>query len=122
MLKDEKDQINLSKLLDSLDIWKSKHRWTSVYHINYEKETGTLYRFGWFIINGYKHSVVGWQFKTGVVTFENEKTHEKIKYDLIDHCVLYSEFKKDNILLSIKKRLFNKLSLWLKDLSDKLQS
>lgn len=119
MLKDKQDVIKLNDLVNSLNKW-SKTTKNRYIHLSYEHNTGSLYRFGWFVINGYKYAIVGWQFKEGIVTFENDKTHEKIKYDMINDCEKTILFKRKNyshFMYNIKR----KLSIWLKDLSDKLQ-
>jgi hypothetical protein len=121
MLYEESDK-NLFKMLDLslkrfvvLNGFVFKHK-------PFPKSTGSLYRFGWFYINGYKYSISGWKFKDGLVTFENEKTGEKIKYEIDTFKLKNGEFKKDTFVERIVKSIRNKLSLWLKDLSDKLQS
>lgn len=120
MLRDKMDINRLNELLASLNIWVSKSN--NVYsHAELEKDTGSLYRFGWFYINGYKYSVSGWKFKDGIVTFECETTGEKIKYNIVESKVINKVFKKDTLLIGITKKIRTKISMWLKDLSDKLQ-
>ncbi len=121
MLKDNKEKNYLLELLCSLYIWKKTSIFNTLDHQEYAKETGTLYRFGWFYINGYKYAIVSWQFNNGIVTFEEETTHHKIKYNIQKHYTLTDEFKKDAFLISIKKKVLNCISSWLKDLSDKLR-
>jgi len=116
-MKTASDRQNYKNLCDSLN--------NSKYTVEYEKverETESLYRFGWFIINGYKYSISAWSFKKGQVTFEMENGI-KVKYSIPNHIYFgETEFKKDTFTEMIIKKLRNGLSKWLKDLSDKLQS
>ena len=86
-----------------------------------KRETESLYRFGWFYINGYKYSISGWSFKKQVVSFEREDG-EKVKYSIEDKKEIMGNFKKDTKLNSISKKLRNNLADLLKDLSDKLRT
>ena len=111
-----KDEENLELLRTSL--------FASAYKVvceDNERDTESLYRFGWFHINGYKYSVSGWSFKKQVVTFENEKG-EKVKYSIPNKITFGGDFKKDNLFFSIQKKLRNNLADWLKDLSVKLRT
>lgn len=102
MLKDSNDIDKFNSLMKSLHIWSIvTHGTTS--HEEYHKETGSLYRFGWFIINGYRYSVSGWKFKDGIVTFEEENTGSKIKYDIMLSMVLNNDFKKIAFLQPLLK-------------------
>lgn len=121
MLKEKNDITRLESLICSLKIW-SRVTHNAFSHYEYEKDTGSLYRFGWFNINGYKYSVSGWKFKEGIVTFENEDTGEKIKYDImLSRPVNGGHFTKDDFFTGNIKKLRIKVSIWLRKLSDKLQ-
>lgn len=120
MLREQSDLNNLRSLMCSLKIWATVTN-NTISHEEYRKETGSLYRFGWFIINGYKYSISGWKFKEGIVTFEEESTGEKVKYDIMLSRTLNKEFGRDNILTYIIKNARIKLSVLLRNLSDKLQ-
>ena len=121
MLKDSKDKIKLEELMDSLYKWSMKSMYYSILHTEYEKDTGTLYRFGWFFINDEKYAVVSWQFSKGFVTFEHDKTHEKIKFN-INESEFIKDIKTPSIYFRFKRRILNRVSKLLKELSDKLQS
>lgn len=111
-----KDKENLKSLKESLN--------NSDYSVIIEensRDTESLYRFGWYHINGYKYSVSGWAFQKNVVTFESE-TGEKVKYSISENKSIFGEFKKDNFIDSIQKKIRNNLADWLKDLSDKLRT
>lgn len=113
------------KLFAALDTSLKKyayHTGSTYSHTPFPKSSGSLYRFGWFYINGYKYSVSGLKFKDGLVTFENESTGEKVKYLIETHELRNGNFKKDTLFEKYVKLVRNKLSLWLKELSDKLQS
>ena len=116
-MKTESDRKNYRSLCESLD--KSK------YNVDYRKndrETESLYRFGWFIINGYEYSISAWSFKKGQVTFENDNG-VKVKYSIYNKIHFGdTEFKQDNPIEMVVKKVRNGLAKWLKDLSDKLQS
>lgn len=111
-----KDKDNLELLRDSLN----RSNYNVIYEDN-ERETESLYRFGWFYVYGYKYSVSGWSFQKQVVTFENE-IGEKIKYSIPNKITFAGDFTKDGFLFSIQKKLRNNLADWLKDLSDKLRT
>ena len=120
MLRDNEDKNRLYYLLNSMNTWAKKTN-NAFTHTEFDKETGSLYRFGWFVINGYKYSVSGWKFKEGVVTFEHEDTHEKIKYDIMTCDVMNKKFKKDTFLQHHIKKIRVTFSDLLRTLSDKLQ-
>lgn len=87
-----------------------------------ERDTESLYRFGWFYINGYKYSISAWSFQKKVITFES-KGGTKVKYSIPNKLTFGpTNFKKDTYLTSIQKRLRNGLADFLKDLSDKLRT
>lgn len=115
----ENDVKRSNNLVDSLSVFTFKTT-NSVRHLPYEKETNTLYRFGWFYINGYKYSVSGWSFKKGIVTFENESTGCKIKYDLQSNDVVGQKFIKDSCCIKYLKMIRLWLSERLRKISDKL--
>jgi hypothetical protein len=120
MLRDKNDIINLDKLIASLKTWSIDSN--NVFaHENFKKETGTLNRFGWFYINTYKYSISGWQFKTGIITFENEINGEKIKFDITASKVIKNKFIKDSKIEMYKKNIRTKLSNWFGEISDKLR-
>jgi hypothetical protein len=119
MLYEESDKRLFKELEGSLNKFCYSTK-AEIYHKPFPKSTGSLYRFGWFYINGYKYSVSGWKFKDGLVTFENEDTHEKVKYSITDNMMRVGEFKKDGIIEKYVKLLRRKLSKILKELSDKL--
>jgi len=116
-MKTVSDRQNYKNLCKSLN--------DSKYNVEYKKadrETESLYRFGWFIIDGYKYSISAWSFKKGQVTFEM-KNGTKVKYSIPNHMYLgETDFKKDTFIEMIIKKFRTSLSKWLKDLSDKLQS
>lgn len=89
-------------------------------HTPFPKQSGSLYRFGWFYINGYRYSISGWKFKDGLVTFERDDTNEKIKYSIPDKKIKNGIFKKDSFIEKNVKHIRKQVSIWLKDLSDKL--
>lgn len=120
MLREQTDLNKFNSLMLSLKIWSNVTH-NHVEHVGNEKETGTLYRFGWFIINGYRYSISGWKFREGIVTFEEETTGEKIKYDIMLSVVLNKKFKKDSFISSIIKLVRVKSSILLRNISDKLQ-
>ena len=120
MLREQTDLNKFHSLMCSLEIWATVTH-NQVDHAEFEKESGSLYRFGWFIINGYRYSISGWKFREGIVTFEEETTGEKIKYDIMLSRVLNKEFKRDSLISSIVKKTRIKLSVWLRKISDKLQ-
>ncbi len=111
-----KDKDNLKSLRKSL--FDSKY---NVVFEDNDRETESLYRFGWFYVNGYKYSVSGWSFQKQVVTFENEKG-EKIKYSIPNKMTFKDDFQTDSFLFGIQKKLRNYLADRLKDLSDKLRT
>lgn len=116
----DKDKRLFETLMESLEIY-TMFNGNTVKHEPLEKTTGSLYRFGWFYINGYKYSVSGWKFRDGLVTFENEETGEKVKYSIPNNAMKVGEFKKDNFLEKYVKLVRRTLSKKLKELSDKLQ-
>lgn len=120
MLREQSDLNKFNSLMCSLEIWATVTH-NTVSHEEYNKESGSLYRYGWFIINGYRYSISGWKFREGIVTFEEESTGEKIKYDIMLSRVLNKEFKRDNFVSSIVKKTRIKLSVLLRKISDKLQ-
>lgn len=120
MLRDKDDIDKFNLLCCSLNNWASNTN-NNVRYIEYKKETGSLYRYGWFIINGYKYSISGWKLKDGIITFENEISGEKIKYDIINSDVVNKTFIKDSLLISMIKKVRITLSKWLRNISDKLQ-
>ena len=110
------DKINYNLLTTSLK--------SSPYSVRFEpnnRDTESLYRFGWFYIHEYKYSVSGWSFKKKVVTFECEDG-TKVKYSIEEQKTIMGEFKKDNKIVCINKKIRNRLADWLKDLSDKLRT
>ena len=110
------DKKNYNSLIKSLDNSHFK-----VSYSNNNRDTESLYRFGWFTIEDYEYSISAWSFKKRIITFE-DKVGNKVKYSIRDKSVIGLPFKKDTLYVSIKKRIKNKLVNWLKDLSDKLQS
>lgn len=119
MLKEKSDISNLNELLESLRQWSSKTG-NYVDQLAYEKPTGSLYRFGWFYINGYKYSISGWKFDDGIVTFENEETGEKVKYNIVQMTVVGKKFKKDTLYTRWLKKIRILISIILRKISDKL--
>lgn len=120
MLYEESDK----KLFDTLNKSLVKFCYNNgsvMTHKPFPKTSGSLYRFGWFYINGYKYSISGWKFKDGLVTFEREDTGEKIKYSIPDNNLKNGQFKKDGLIEKNVKLIRRVISKWLKDLSDKLQ-
>lgn len=115
MLRDNKDIELLETLITSLNKWQSKNK-TDFKHTEHIKETGSLYRFGYWYFYDTKYSISGWKFRDGIVTFENEQTGEKVKYSIDDAIIKNGKFSRDGLLTKIRK----KISQWLKDLSDKL--
>jgi len=120
MLKEQNDIDRLNELKDSLNDWAVKSNNTIIYD-EYEKDTESLYRFGWFIINDYKYSISGWKIAGGIITFENEENGEKFKYNMGEHEVIAKPFIKDNLVKKLIKKIRFTLSQWLRELSDKLQ-
>jgi hypothetical protein len=121
MLREQTDIDNSNKLIASLNKWMSNTD-NTYKQTNIGKETGSLYRYGWFYINDHKYSISGWQFRDGIVTFENEKTGEKIKYSIDNADVVNKKtFTKDDWLTKITNRLRFKISIWLREISDILQ-
>lgn len=116
-----KDEELLQMLLKSLENWAKKTK-NKIRHERFEKETGTLYRFGLFYVNGYKYSISGWVFNKNIVTFENEKNGSKVKFDIDGEKIIYSFFVKDGLLVSYKKGIKNYFSRLFGELSDKLRT
>lgn len=111
----EKDKDNLQNLKISLAMAK--------YIVSYKeptKNTNSLYRFGYFIINGYEYFISAWSFHSNIVTFEN-KEGKKVKYNIETKKTIGDDFKTDTVFEKIIKFIRIKLSSLLKDLSDKLQ-
>ena len=119
-LLNDNDKMLLNGLISSLQMFAYENGHV-ISHKPIEKATGSLYRFGWFYINGYKYSISGWKFKDGLVTFENEETGEKVKFSISDNSMKVGKFKKDKFIEKNVKLIRRKISKWLKDLSDKLQ-
>lgn len=115
----EKDTTRFNDLIDSLKSYIKINNFTFKYK-PYEKETNSLYRFGWFYINGYKYSISSWNFRDNIVVFE-EENGEKIKYDIDILNVIGEKFVKDGKIVSLLKKIRSKLSNCLRSLSDKLQ-
>jgi len=120
MLKEESDIRRLQELTTSLEAW-AKATNNSLQCVEFEKNTESLYRFGWFIINGYKYSISGWKFLVGIVVFENELDGTKIKYNIPDKAIIGTAFRKDTWVVSNIKKIRRILSNLLRKLSDKLQ-
>ena len=116
MIRNKNDIERSNKLIESLNNWSKKTN-NKFIHETYQKETETLYRFGWFYINNYKYSISGWKFMDDIVTFECETSGTKVKFDINVSNTLNNSFKRDNLIRKIR----SKMSLWLKDLSDKLR-
>lgn len=121
MLTEDNDIHNHTTLHNSLTQW-SLNTQNTFSSTPYEKETGSLYRYGWFYINNYKYSISGWNLKTGIVTFEIEATNEKIKFDINQDGEVSTKFPKDNTITVLEKNIKSKISKWLRNMSDKLQS
>jgi len=119
MLKNEDDIKRFDVLIESLKVYSKKNNFMFKYK-SYEKETNSLYRFGWFFINEYKYSVSSWNFKKNIVVFENEN-EKKIKYDVDNKTVYGEKFVKDTKITVLMKKIRKSLSNWLGNLSDKLQ-
>lgn len=120
MLKERSDIEKLHKLKESLNQWTEKTS-NSFKYTKYEKNSESLYRFGWFFINDYKYSISGWKFGAGIITFENEANGEKIKYNIGEQSVIGKEFTKDSWIEKVFKTIRYKLSHLLRTWSDKLQ-
>ncbi len=120
MLKEQADLNKFSSLMCSLEIWATVTH-NHVSHEEYEKDSGSLYRFGWFVINGYRYSISGWKIREGIVTFEREDTGEKVKFDIMLSRTVNNEFQRDGFFTKITKKSRILLSVWLRKLSDKLQ-
>lgn len=121
MLKDVHDNKRFFELHESLTHWAKAHH-SSFRHSEFEKNTGSLNRFGWFIINTIKYSISGWNFRDGIVTFENEEYCTKIKYNIGEQKIITGTLiKKDNWIVAIVNKLRLTLSNMLRNLSDKLQ-
>ena len=69
MIRNKNDIERSNRLIESLNNWSKKTN-NKFIHEPYQKETETLYRFGWFHINNYKYSISGWKFMDDIVTFE----------------------------------------------------
>ena len=120
MLKEQSDINKFNSLMCSLEIWgKATHN--HVTHEEFGKDSGSLYRYGWFIINGYRYSISGWKIREGIVTFEREDTGEKVKFDIMLSRTVSNEFQRDSFITKITKKIRILLSVWLRKLSDKLQ-
>lgn len=119
MLVEHDDKL-LNTLKVSLECW-SKTTKNTVTHKFKSKESLSLYRFGIFNINGYDYSISGWRFDTNVVTFENEKTGDKVKFSIIDNDVVKSTFVKDGYFKSKKNRIKLIISDYLRGISDALR-
>jgi hypothetical protein len=113
---DNKDKLNYEELVQSL-------RKTDLKLVLEEntRDTETLYRFGWFHINDYKYSVSGWSFRKKIVTFE-DVLGDKIKFSIPDNKIIGTNFKKDNFITYLIKKIRNSLANYLKDISDKLRT
>jgi hypothetical protein len=120
MLKDENDIKRFFELYTSLESWAKTHH-NSFQHSEFEKNTESLNRFGWFIINMIKYSISGWNFRDGIVTFESDSFGMKIKYNIGEQRVIGDHFKKDNWFVVITRKVRLNLSNTLRKLSDKLQ-
>jgi len=119
MLND-KETVMFKNLLFCLELWAKKNK-NTIQHSFSKKETGSLYRFGIFKINGYNYSISGWRFDKHIITFENEETGEKIKFDIEKSETIYNRFKKDGFIQSKNKKIRNFISDWLQGLSDAIR-
>lgn len=116
----EQDNKKLIELINSVNIY-IRLNGGSFKHEYIEKDTNSLYRFGWFYINGYKYSLCAWNFRKNIVEFENEHHHDKIKFDINIFDVLNKPFRKDSFITCKIKTIRAKASTFLGNLSDKLQ-
>ena len=121
MLTEKNDIEKLNNLIHSLKIF-SISKAMDIKRVDYETHTNSLYRFGWFYINGYKHSISGWNFRKDIIIFEDENTGKKIKYNINTSSVIGEDFIKNSVTTKIQRKLKRKLSRWLRKLSDQLQS
>ena len=86
-------------------------------HEDFDRDTNTLYRYGYFYFNHERHSISAWSKHKKVVTFENEADNVKFKYSYERHKIVYGKLPRFKLLHILR----SKVSIWLKDLSDKLQ-
>ena len=110
----ERDKLKFDELIKSLN--------SSAYDVQHKpnhRQTESLYRFGWFIINDHIYSISEWSFIKGHVTFESENGY-KVKYSIPNKITIDGDFKKNSFIEKITRKVRIKLSTWLKDLSDKL--
>lgn len=115
------DGIKLLQLTSAIAIFSNKHK-IKFKHVPTIKHTESLYRYGIFEFDGQEYSISAWKFITDVVTFENEKTQKKIKFSIKTREVIYGEFERTSFIEKNVKYIRNTLSIWLKDLSDKLHT
>ena len=110
------DNTNYNELVKSLRKTNNKLKFE-----HNDRDTESLYRFGWFYINDYKYSISGWSFRKKIVTFEDELGN-KVKFSVANRLTFGGDFKKDGIVVGIKKKFRNGIANWLKDISDKLRT
>jgi len=115
-MMDSKDKLNYEELVQALR--KTNIKLTLEENA---RDTESLYRFGWFHINDYKYSVSGWSFRKKIVTFEDVDGN-KIKFSIANKLTFGGDFKKDNLIAGITKKIRNGIANYLKDISDKLRT
>jgi len=110
------DNTNYKELVESLR--KTNNKLTLEEN---DRDTESLYRFGWFHINDYKYSISGWSFRKKIVTFEDTDGN-KIKFSVANKLTFEGDFKKDNLITGLTKKIRNGIANYLKDISDKLRT
>ena len=86
-----------------------------------DRETESLYRFGWFYINNYKYNISAWSFQKNIVTFESINGLQ-VKYNMSSKLTTMNTFKQDTLFVTFQRKIRNGLADFLKDLSDKLRT
>lgn len=119
MLRHTHDLNKFNLLIHSLEIWAIVTHNTMVHEYS-DTNTESLYRFGWFKINGSRYSISSWKYSENIVTFEEEYNGEKIKYDITKSIFMNKVFKIENHTLTIIEKCRINLSEWLRGVSDKL--
>jgi len=109
-MKSEEKKL-LFTILNSLN----KNKQISFKYLPFETPTNSLYRFGWFLINGRKYSVSAINYKKNIVVFEDDKEY-KVKYNYKEHKIVYNKFRR----LTFFDKMKYKLASYLGSLSERL--